>query len=105
MSEGAPVDRPSVRIPLVVDATACGDEVVAWADGALQINVVASGRGGGADDAVETLLAEVLGVERDGVRVIAGRGARHKWIEIDDCDDDDLEGRLPGRRARERGGG
>jgi len=97
MLEAAPTVRSCVRIPVMVSRMACGDEVEGWTGGALKIRVVAM-RGKGRDDnAVESLLAEVLGLERRQVRVIVGRGARHKWVEIEDYDEVDLERQLPGR--------
>lgn len=90
----------SVRIEVMVTPRACGDEVVGWSDGALKLRVAAPGRKGRADAAVESLLAEVLGVERTQVRVVVGRGSRRKWVEIENYDEDDLEEQLPGRRSR-----
>ena len=98
MLGGAPTARPpSVRIPVMVSRMACGDEVEGWTGGALRIRVVATRAEGRDDKAVESLLAEVLGVEARQVRVIVGRGARHKWVEIEDYDENDLERQLPGR--------
>ena len=90
---------PSVRIRVVVSPRACGDEVLGWANGALRIRVAAPGRKGRADDALEVLLADVLDVPRSRVRVVAGRGTRRKWVEIENYDDGRLERRLPGRYA------
>jgi uncharacterized protein len=99
MLDAVPTPPPSVRIKVVVSPRACGDEVLGWTDGALKIRVAAAGRKGRADAAVETLLAEVLGLPRDRVRVVAGRGTRRKWIEIDNYDEKHLERQLPGRYA------
>lgn len=92
-------ERPSATIPLIVRPGACGDEVVGWSSDALIVHVVADNACGAADAAVENLLAEVLGVERACVRVVAGRGCRAKWLAIEGCDEADIELRLPGRHA------
>ena len=90
---------PSVRIPILVSPMASGDELVGWQDGVLKIRVVAGGQDGADDRAVESLLADVLGIDASRVRVLIGRGSRRKWVEIDDYDELDLERELPGRRA------
>lgn len=69
----------------------------------LKMRLVAGGTKGRDDDAVETLLADVLGIERERVRVVLGRGSRRKWVEIDDYDTIELERRLPGRAGAARG--
>jgi uncharacterized protein YggU (UPF0235/DUF167 family) len=97
MADLVPTRPPSVRIKVLVSPRACGDEVLGWAGEALRISVAATGRKGRADAAVEGLLAEVLGVPRDSVHVVAGRGTRRKWVEIENCDNADVERRLPGR--------
>lgn len=87
----------ALRIPVVVVPLCCGDEVVGWSRGALKIRVVAGSAHGRDNDAVESLLAEVIGTSRGKVRVIAGRGSQRKWVEIEDCDETVLEQQLPGR--------
>jgi len=93
--------RSCVRIPIVVGRLASGDELLGWEHGVLKMRVVASPANGRDDAAVETLLADVLGIERERVRVVLGRGSRRKWVEIDDFDESELEQRLPGRESRD----
>lgn len=88
--------KTALRIPVTVSRMSCGDELVGWSGGALEIEVVAPGDGGD-DAAVESLLAEILRVDRAQVRVVVGHGARRKWVEIEDYDESALERRLPGR--------
>jgi uncharacterized protein YggU (UPF0235/DUF167 family) len=89
----------TVRIEVAVRPLACADEVLEWVDGALRIRVAAPAKRGRADAAVESLLAEVLGISPDHVRVVAGRGARRKCVEIENYEQTDLDLRLPGRDA------
>lgn len=89
--------RSYVRIPVAVSRLSSGDELLGWERGTLKMRIVAGPKNGRDDAAVETLLADVLGVERERVRVVLGRGSRLKWVEIDDFDEIELEGRLPGR--------
>lgn len=89
--------RSCVRIPVWVSRLSSGDELLGWEQGTLRMRVVAGPTRGRDDAAVEALLADVLGIERDRVRVVIGRGSRRKWVEIDDFDELELESRLPGR--------
>lgn len=88
-----------MRIPVAVSRLWSGDELLGWEHGILKMRVVAGPASGRDDDAVESLLADVLGIERDRVRVVVGRGSRRKWVEIDDFDEIELDRRLPGRSA------
>jgi len=81
----------------MVGRLASGDELLGWENGVLKMRVVAGPTDGRDDVAVETLLADVLGIEKERVRVVVGRGSRRKWVEIDDFDESELEQRLPGR--------
>jgi len=81
----------------MVGRLSSGDELLGWEQGTLKMRVVAGPRKGHDDAAVETLLADVLGIGRERVRVVLGRGSRRKWVEIDDLDEDELDRRLPGR--------
>ncbi len=83
----------------MVGRLASGDELLGWENGVLKMRVVASPVNGRDDRAVETLLADVLGIDRERVRVVVGRGSRRKWVEIDDFEESELEQRLPGRAS------
>lgn len=97
MSEGRTMQPSPVRIEVEVTPRACGDEVLGWARGILKIRVAAPARNGAADRAAETLLAEVLRAPREHVRVVAGRGARLKTLEVRAIEAHELDTRLPGR--------
>jgi uncharacterized protein YggU (UPF0235/DUF167 family) len=94
--------RASARIPVSVDSDASGDEIVGWHDGTLAIRVAAGLDHGEADSAVETLLADVLGVARGQVNVVFGRSDPLKLVEVDGVGEELVEQRLPGR-AESRG--
>lgn len=89
----------------MVGRRSSGDELLGWEHGTLKMRVVAGPTKGRDDDAVESLLADVLDIERERVRVVLGRGSRRKWIEIDDYDALELDGKLPGRVNVERAEG
>lgn len=82
---------------MAVSRLSSGDELLGWEQGTLKMRVVAGPTKGRDDAAVESLLADVLDIERERVRVVVGRGSRRKWVEIEDIDEDELDRRLPGR--------
>ena len=75
---------------------AAKSEIVGWLDGALKIRVAAVPQGGRANDALEKLLADTLGVRRSRVRVIAGHGSARKLVEIEGMDRGEIDRRLSG---------
>jgi len=89
----------SVQVPVVVHAESCGDEVEGWTDGALKVHVVASLENGLANAAVERLLAEMLGVARRQIAVVAGHASHDKVVEIAGLAEDEVDRALPGRLA------
>jgi hypothetical protein len=89
----------SVRIPVIVNAEACGNEVIGWDHGILRVDVVAQPGQGPANAAVESLLADVLGLARRQVKVVVGHGTAETLIQIDGLDEDEVERALPGRYA------
>jgi uncharacterized protein YggU (UPF0235/DUF167 family) len=68
------------------------------ADGAWKIAVTEAPEGGRANRALETLLADALGVARDRVGVVLGAGSRGKTVEVSGLGMDEIERRL--ERAR-----
>lgn len=64
------------------------------ADGTLKLSVSAPPEDGRANQAVEELLAVVLGLERAAVRVARGARARVKWIKVEGLDEGALRSRI-----------
>lgn len=58
------------------------DRIVGEHGGALKIEVAAAPEHGAANRAVEELIAEVLGVAKRDVTVIAGHGSRTKTVSV-----------------------
>lgn len=56
--------------------------------------VAAPPEGGKANRALEELLADVLGVRRDRVSVVAGRAARRKVVEVEGLEAPEIARRL-----------
>ena len=81
-------------LALKVSPSARRNAVLGWHGGALKLAVTAPPERGKANAAVEALLADVLGLPRGAVRVIAGETARTKRVQIQGLDQAGLEIRL-----------
>jgi len=75
------------------------------ADGSLKVKVRAPAVEGRANEAVEALLAERLGIRRTQVRVTRGAMSRLKQIEIAGIDPAELQERLSAAVDAARSGG
>jgi len=72
------------------------DGVAGWLADALKLRVRAPAERGRANAAVESLLASVLGVPQERVRIVAGFGSPRKTVEIDGLSESDVRERLSG---------
>lgn len=79
-----------MRIAIHVTPRSGRDEVAGWRGGELCVRVTAAPEDGKANSAARAVLASALKVPKSGVRVVRGETARHKQIEIDGVDEDDL---------------
>lgn len=87
-------DRP-VLIPVRVTPRASRDGIDGVVDGLLRIRVTASPVDGGANAAVERLIADALDVPPSSVRVARGAAARRKMIAVTDLTREALVDRWP----------
>jgi len=67
-------------------------------DGALKVRVTAPAVEGAANAALVNLLADVLGVGRRDVRIVAGATGRRKLVVVDGADREAIVARWPGLR-------
>ena len=72
------------------------DDVV---DGVLRIRVTAPAVEGAANAALISLLADVLGVARRDVRIVAGATSRQKLVVVDGIDAEAVVARWPNLRV------
>jgi len=72
-----------MRLALKIVPKASRDRVVGWVGDRLKLQVQAPPERGRANDAATSLLAETLGLPRDGVRIVAGLGSPQKLAQID----------------------
>ena len=76
--------RPGgVRFHVRVQPRASRNEISGALGGALKVRLQAPPVDGAANDALVAFLAEVLGVPKRGVRIVAGLSSRAKLIEVD----------------------
>ena len=82
------------RINVAVSPGAKRTELVGRHGDGWKARVAAPPERGRANEALVELLAEALGVPRSGVRVVAGKNAKAKLVEVDGLAEEDVEGRL-----------
>jgi uncharacterized protein (TIGR00251 family) len=68
-------------------------------DGALRVRVMAPAVEGAANAALVNLLADVLGVGRRDVRIVAGASSRQKLVVVDGASREAVVARWPGLRV------
>ncbi len=91
---GAYTERPGGLVVHVrVQPRASRNEITGIQDGRLRLRITAPPVEGAANEACRKLLAEVLGLPRSAIRLIAGQKAREKSFEISG-DSDALKARL-----------
>ena len=71
------------HIPLLVRAGAGSDRVIGEHDGRLKVEVKAPPEKGKANQAVEALVADRLGVRKSAVSIVAGMTSRKKTVRIE----------------------
>lgn len=84
-----------VLLAVKVVPNASRDRVVGELDGALKISVTAAPERGAANKAVCRLLARILGVRSQQVRVDTGQTAPRKTVRISGVSVEDVRERLP----------
>ncbi len=68
-------------------------------EGALKVRVAAPPIEGAANQALLRLLADVLGIARRDVRLVAGAAGRQKLVVVEGIPPEDLVARWPGLRV------
>ena len=86
----------STKVDIRVHPRARRDAVEVGEDGSVRVSVTAAPERGRANDAVEQLLAERLGVARSSVSVVRGRTGRRKVVEVDGMEVAEVMKRLGG---------
>jgi uncharacterized protein YggU (UPF0235/DUF167 family) len=97
------VNAPTVRLRLRVAPGAADSAVVGRYGEAWKLRVASAPEKGRANDAVQDLLANTLGLDRLDVRVVAGAAARDKVVEITGLTLAEAERRLDRAGRKETG--
>lgn len=84
----------TTRLDLKVSPKAARNAVTGWMGEVLKVSVTAAPEKGKANQAVEALLAEALGLARSAVTVVAGQTSKQKRVEIAGLDADEVRRRL-----------
>jgi uncharacterized protein len=82
------------RVSITVSPGAARTELVGRHGDGWRARVAAPPERGRANQALVALVAELAGVPRDRVDVVAGTGSRRKVVEVDGLDSDELDRRL-----------
>ncbi len=72
----------TTRLDVKVSPKASRNAVTGWMGEVLKISVTAAPERGKANDAVEQLLADALGLPRSAVTVVAGHSSKLKRVQI-----------------------
>ena len=72
-----------VRVSVHVQPRASRSEIIGQHGAALKVRLQAPPVDGAANEALVQLLADLLGVSRRSVRVVAGASSRTKTVEVD----------------------
>jgi uncharacterized protein (TIGR00251 family) len=84
----------TTRLDLKVSPKASRNAIAGWMGEVLKVSVTAAPEKGKANEAVEALLAEALGLARSAVTVVAGQTSKQKRVEIAGLDADEVRRRL-----------
>jgi uncharacterized protein len=82
------------RLALKVSPKASRNAITGFHGTALKVAVTAAPERGKANEAVEALLAEALGLPRGAVQVVSGQTSRSKQLEIKGLDETAVRERL-----------
>jgi uncharacterized protein (TIGR00251 family) len=88
------------RVEITVSPGAARTELVGRHGGGWRARVAAPPERGRANRALVELVAELAGVGRERVAVVAGAGSRRKVLEVEGLGADELDRRLEGRQGR-----
>ena len=88
------------RFSVVVAPGAAQSDLVGRHGDAWKVRVAAAAERGRANAELVSLLAALLDVARDDVRIVAGRSARRKIVDVAGGSGDDVDRRLEAAAAR-----
>lgn len=84
----------ATRLAVKVVPGASRSAIAGWLGDALKVRVSAPPERGKANAALEAMLARVLGLAPERVRIVAGHGSTRKVVAIDGLSDTEVRARL-----------
>ena len=93
------MDRPT-KLPIKVSPSSTREGIAGWFGNVLKVRVTAPAERGKANAAAESVIAKALGVPRKSARIVAGKTAKRKVIEISGLTEAELHRRLDHYRER-----
>jgi len=88
-----------VRFAVRLTPRSSSNRVDGVIDGALRVRVTAPAVEGAANAALVNLLADLLGIGRRDVRIVAGASSRQKLVVVDGASREAVVARWPGLRV------
>jgi uncharacterized protein YggU (UPF0235/DUF167 family) len=88
----------SIQLPIKAVPGSSRDGLAGWLGDTLKVRVTAPPERGKANAAIEAVVAHALGLPRRSVRIIAGKTASRKVLEIEGLSEAEIHRRL-GREA------
>ena len=82
------------RITIIVSPGATRTELVGRHGDGWKVRVAAPAEGGRANEALVHLLADLLALPRDRVRIVSGHASRRKLVEVTDLEAEEVGRRL-----------
>lgn len=93
-----------VKLAIKVRPGARGDGLLARdADGTLKLQVSAPAEHGRANRAIESLLAETVGLPKSAVNVVQGASSRRKLVAFEGLERDQIDARIDAALAKAGG--
>ena len=83
-----------IKLPIKVVPASSRNCIAGWLGETLKVRVTAPAERGKANAAVETIIAEALGVSKERIRVVAGQTSARKLVEIAGLSEDEVYLRL-----------
>lgn len=83
-----------MKIPVKVVPGSSRDAVSGWLDDALKVRVRAKPEKGGANRAVESLLAKTLGLQPGRVRIVSGFSSARKQIRVEGLSETEIREKI-----------
>jgi uncharacterized protein (TIGR00251 family) len=84
----------TIKLRIKVVPASSRNCIAGWLDDTLKVRVTAPAEGGKANAAVETTIAEALGLSKEGARIVAGRASPRKVVEITGLSESEVYQRL-----------